>query len=311
MILVTGATGFIGTEVVRRLSDEGIRYKCLVRTPGMENKIQSFNPQIHYGDLLNPNNLRFIFKDVDTIVNVAGTLPFGDTSEGYRRKNVGSAVNLVEAAEQSGVKKIVHVSAVGSSEDNTNPFLRSKYLSENVITRSAINTIVLRLPHVFGANDSFTNYCAALMKISPFRLLYGDPENILQPIHVSDVANCIVQSSVRDDKVGATFDLVGPESISYMDLFTAVKNRFPANKLPFNPVIEVPEIVSKIFSSLWSSYSPLSFSFGQYMSSNMTSTEMLIEDLFGFKPKFLFNNIQHVQRITYKRALMVLFGEKP
>ena len=310
MILVTGATGFIGSEVVKQLSDEGLEFKCLVRTPGTENRIKSSSAKIHYGDLLNPKSLPYVFSGVDTVINVAGTLPFGDNAEGYRRKNVGSVVNLVEAGEDAGVRKIVHISAVGGSQDHSNVFLKSKYLSENVVTRGTAESTVLRLPHVFGPRDSFTNYCASLMKIFPFKLMYGDPESILQPIHVSDVAQCIVRSAVNDDMSGKVVDLVGPESISYADLFTIIRNRFVGTVIPYSPVIEIPDWVSKIFSSLWSDISPLSFSFGQYLRSDMTSSDDAVEKLFGFEPRLLFNNIQHVQSIKYSLAFKVLFGDK-
>jgi len=310
LILVTGATGFIGSAVVKQLSDQGVEFKCLVRTPGNENRIQTFSPEIHYGDLLNRRSLNHVLAGTDTVINVAGTLPFGDNSEGYRRKNVGSAVNLVEAGEDAGVKKIIHVSAVGSTENNSNPFLRSKYLSENVIIRSTINHTILRLPHVFGPRDSFTNHCASLMRVLPCKLIYGDPRCVLQPMHVSDVAYCIVRSATGDDMSGKIIDLVGAESISYSDLFTTIRNRFSSNLIPYCPTLEVPDFAAKIFASLWSDFSPLSFSFGQYLRSNMISSDSSVADLFDFEPRLLFNNIQHVQRIKYKTALRVLFGDK-
>ena len=80
--------------------------------------------------------------------------------------------------------------------------------------------------------------------------------------------------------------------------------------IPYSPVIEIPDWVSKIFSSLWSDISPLSFSFGQYLRSDMTSSDDAVEKLFGFEPRLLFNNIQHVQRIKYSLAFKVLFGDK-
>lgn len=310
MILVTGAAGFLGSEIVKQLSDEGMDFKCLVRTPGSESRIQPFSQEVHYGDLLNPKSLPYVLDGVDTVINTAGTLPFGDNSEGYRKKNVGSAVNLVEAGEHAGIKKLVHISAVGATENNSNAFLRSKYLSENVVTRSSNSFTILRIPHVFGPRDTFTNYCAALLKIFPFKLIYGDPESMLQPIHVSDAANCIIKSAINEEMSGKTLDLVGPESISHVDLFTTIRNRFSRNRLPYSPVMEVPDWAAKIFASLWSDYSPLSFSFGEYLTSNMTSKNGVVENLFGFQPRLLFNNIQYVQRIKYKLAWNVLFGDR-
>ena len=81
MILVTGAAGFLGSEIVKQLSDEGMDFKCLVRTPGSESRIQPFSQEVHYGDLLNPKSLPYVLDGVDTVINTAGTLPFGDNSE--------------------------------------------------------------------------------------------------------------------------------------------------------------------------------------------------------------------------------------
>ena len=98
--------------------------------------------------------------------------------------------------------------------------------------------------------------------------------------------------------------------ISYSDLFTTIRNRFSSNLIPYCPTLEVPDFAAKIFASLWSDFSPLSFSFGQYLRSNMISSDSSVADLFDFEPRLLFNNIQHVQRIKYKTALRVLFGDK-
>jgi nucleoside-diphosphate-sugar epimerase len=308
LILVTGATGFLGREVVRQLQNTEYAFKCLIHTPGKERVLKISDSQIVYGDLLNRNSLDAMLMGIDIIINIAGTSPFGEHSNVYRRVNVGSTLNLIERSESANVKRFIHISAVSSSNDSSSPFLRSKFLSEKVVTKSSLEFTILRFAHVYGPEDRFLNYSAALLKLLPIKILYGDSEALLQPIHIQDVGKLILQSMYDNSFTGKEIDLVGPESISYMELYKLINDKLSSGVVKYAPYLQIPEWFARLISNFWGLSSPLNISFSNYMTDGLISKQNVGNIAIDVPLKKLSQNLDYVKDINLLDSLKILFG---
>ena len=143
MILVTGATGFIGKRIVTRLVERGEEVRRLVRP--VPNPRASGLPAVHFvtGDVSDPDSLRAACDGVDMVVHTVAIIrEKGRTT--FDAINVQGTRNVVEAAVQAGVRKIVHLSAIGAGPDLLYPYLRSKWEGEEAVVNSKLRHVVLR-----------------------------------------------------------------------------------------------------------------------------------------------------------------------
>ena len=172
MILVTGATGFIGRRIVTRLVERGEEVRRLVRP--VPNPRASGLPAVHFvtGDVTDRDSLRAACEGVDMVVHTVAVIrEKGRTT--FEAVNVQGTRNVVEAAEQAGVRKIVHLSAIGAAPDPQYPYLRSKWEGEEAVVNSKLRHVVMRPSLVFGPGDEFINALAATIRVGPVVRLSG------------------------------------------------------------------------------------------------------------------------------------------
>ena len=217
MILVTGATGFIGRRIVTRLVERGEEVRRLVRP--VPNPRASGLPAVHFvtGDVTDPDSLRAACDGVDMVVHTVAVIrEKGRTT--FEAVNVQGTRNVVEAAEQAGVSKIVHLSAIGAGPDPQYPYLRSKWEGEEAVVNSKLRHVVLRPSLVFGPGDEFINALAATIRVGPVVPFIGSGNAKFQPIHVEDVARCVDRVLIDSTYTGETIEIGGPDILSYRQI---------------------------------------------------------------------------------------------
>ena len=245
MLLMTGATGLIGSTLLRRLLAEGTQVRCLVRDPRRLGT-QRVRVQIALGDLTDPPSFRNALRGVDTVVHLAAAIR--DQPRGSIEELDGIATwRMVEAAERQGVERFLFFSALGASTHNRTRTLRAKALAEQAVVEADLHSVVFAPSIVYAPGDPWLTLLERLALL-PVMPVSGRGEARFQPIWAEDVADCVV-ASLRDGGAGATnghrhrrYELAGPETLSHSDIVRTVLRSLRRNR----PLVHVPTpIVSR------------------------------------------------------------------
>jgi NADH dehydrogenase len=212
VILLTGATGTVGTALLPRLTADGQPVRALVRDQRRLGD-QRVRVQIALGDLADPASFRNALRGVDTVVHLAASIrdqPRGSIEE----LNAVATLRLVRAAERAGVSRFVFFSALGAQHHSRTRFFRAKALAEEAVEESPLETTVFRPSIVYTPGDPWLTLLDRLSRL-PAMPVSGSGRALYQPIWAEDVAEAVMNAL---DKPGSTHELAGPEVLSYDDI---------------------------------------------------------------------------------------------
>ena len=219
MILITGATGFIGRQLVARLVSQGERPRCLVRDIQRATSILPATAiELVQGATTQPATLIDAVRGIDTIVHTALMTADRKQSEGnhYEETNVGGTSNLILAAKAAGVTRIIEVSGLGTKPDKPGSYMQGRYLSEKMVIDSGLAWTIIRPSVLFGQGSAFVKGLADLIKVSPVLPLLGGGKIRFQPIFVEDVVTVIIKVLADPThKDGKIFTIGGPDYYSF------------------------------------------------------------------------------------------------
>jgi NADH dehydrogenase len=244
MLLLTGATGTVGSALLRRLVAEGQQVRCLVRDPRRLGPLR-VRVQIALGDLADPPSFRNAMRGVDTVVHLATSTR--DQPRGSIEELAAIATwRMVEAAQRAGVERFVFFSALGASEHHRCRLFRAKALAEQAVRESDMRSTVLAPSLVYAPGDRWLTLLdrLALLPIVP---VSGRGKAVCQPIWAEDVADCTIAvlreaGPSHNGASSARYELAGPETLSYDEVIRAV---LAANERP-RPLLHFPTpIVSR------------------------------------------------------------------
>ncbi len=234
MLLLTGATGLVGSTLLRRLLAEGRQVRCLVRDPRRLGT-QRVRVQIALGDLADPRSFRNALRGVREVVHLAAAIR--DQPRGSIEELDGIATwRMVEAAQRQGVERFVFFSALGASTHHRTRCLRAKALAEQAVGEADLQTIVFAPSIVYAPGDHWLTLLER-MALLPVMPVSGRGRAQFQPIWAEDVADCVL-ASLRDadGERHRRYELAGPETISHTDIVRTVLRALGRNR----PVLHVP-----------------------------------------------------------------------
>jgi uncharacterized protein YbjT (DUF2867 family) len=254
MLLLTGATGLVGSNLLRRLLAEGRQVRCLVRDPRRLGT-QRVRVQIALGDLTDPPSFRNALRGVDTVVHLAASIR--DQPEGSIEELDGIATwRMVEAAERQGVERFLFFSALGASTHHRTRCLRAKALAEQAVTEADLDSVVFAPSIVYAPGDPWLRLLER-MALLPVMPVSGRGAARFQPIWAEDVADCIV-AALRDSGAKRTrrLELAGPETLSHTEIVRTVLRAMQRSR----PLLHVPTpIVSRALRALEAASGPRAF----------------------------------------------------
>lgn len=221
MILITGCTGFVGSSLVRQLFKEGKEVRGVARHPHCRKDPNLPSIEVIAGDIRSIASLRPAMKDVDTVIHLVGILVESGDSTFDRVHDEGTR-NLVDVAKDAGVKRFLHMSALGTRPHAASRYHRSKWRAEEYVRQSGLDYTIFRPSVIFGPYDNFTNLFARIIKLSPVMPLLGDGRHQMQPIWVEDVARCFAKALEDPATIGQSYSLGGPEAISFKDMMDEI-----------------------------------------------------------------------------------------
>ncbi len=217
MILLTGATGVIGGELLPVLLSAGHDVRALVRDPRRLGA-ERVNVQIALGDLSDPFSMRHAMRGVDTVIHLAAAIR--DQRKGsIEELNGMGTMRLLRSAERAGVERFVFFSAMGASTFQRTRFFRTKALAERAVLESPLETTVFAPSIVYRPGDPWITLLERLSML-PAVPVSGSGRARYQPIWARDVANCVASS--LNGAEGSRYELAGPETLSYDEIVEEV-----------------------------------------------------------------------------------------
>jgi uncharacterized protein YbjT (DUF2867 family) len=237
-ILVLGGTGFVGRHLCKELAR--LQYRVTVPTRSKVQTVQSLpSLDLVQADVHDPAALARLVRGHDAVVNLVAILH--GTSFEFQRTHVDLVKKIVQACLDSGVTRLVHVSALGAASDAPSMYQRTKAAGEAVLEASTLHWTVLRPSVMFGEGDRFLNLFARVQELAPIMPLAG-ADTLFQPVWVGDVVNAIVQCLQRDESARRIYEACGPERFTLRQL---VKLAGSMSGHP-RPVVGLPPVLARL-----------------------------------------------------------------
>ena len=222
MILLTGATGTIGSALLRRLTGTGEPVRCLVRDPRRlgDHRVRV---QIALGDLADPPSFRHALRGVKTVVHLAAAIR-DEPHASIEELNAVATLRLVRAAERAGARRFVFFSAMGAAHHSRTRFFRAKALAREAVEASSLETTVFSPSIVYTPGDPWLTLLERFSYL-PAIPVSGSGRACYQPIWAEDVADCVVAALMASGPRRRVFELAGPETLSYDEIVRAAVPR--------------------------------------------------------------------------------------
>lgn len=225
-VFLTGATGFVGRGILERLMAEGHETVCLTRAASRDRLPNSKDTHAKItqatGDLFDKQSLIDAMQGCDAVIHLVGIIrEQPGKGVNFSRIHVEGTKNVLEAAKQAGIKRFVHMSALGARHNATSAYHRTKYEAEQLVIASGIPYVIFRPSVIFGPGDEFVNMLADLVRL-PVTPVIGDGSYPLQPVARKTVADVFVQALNLPEATGQIYETGGPTPLSYGEILDKI-----------------------------------------------------------------------------------------
>jgi len=284
MILVTGATGFIGRALVRQLFESGQELRVLIRPSRRSPKLpKGLSLEVAVVSLSDERAIRAALKDVDVIFHLAGAESQGRDAN-LIAVDMHGTENLARVAADTGVKRFVYLSHIGANRSSAYPVFKAKGIAEEHIRRSGVPYTIFQSSLIFGPEDHFTTSLARLLQTSPFIFpLPGSMRTVIQPLWVEDLVTVLLWSLDNEATINHTFEVGGSE---YFTVRQTVEIVMQATQRP-HWLFEVPLVILRamiVFFESFIPFYPASSFWLDYISINRTCPVDNLPRTFGLMP---------------------------
>lgn len=220
-IFITGATGFIGGEIVLNLLGKGYQVRALARMPDKAKDLLPSGVELVKGDITRPEGLYDAVSGCDVIIHLVGII-FEKGKNRFEDVHYKGPVNIVTAAKQAKVKRFLHMSALGARPDAQSNYHKTKYKGEQCVIKSGLDYTVFRPSLVFGPKDKSINLFIRMARLMSIFPVIGSGKGRTQPVSVSDVARAFVSSIENRNTFGKVYELGGPDAMTYEEMFDLI-----------------------------------------------------------------------------------------
>ena len=238
MILVTGATGFIGRVLVRQLTETGQQVRVLLRPSPRSPRLPKGVPvEVAVVALNDERGLRAALRGVDQIYHLASAAAQGRDGNLFTTDIEGTRT-LAQVAASSEIDRFVFLSHLGADRASAFPIHKSKGIAEEHIRKSGVRHTIIRTSIVFGPEDGFTTALADILRVAPGILpIPGDGRTLLQPLWVEDLVTCLIWALQNPDTVNQTYEIGGGEYFTLRQIMETIMSVTHTRRLllPFPP----------------------------------------------------------------------------
>lgn len=241
LVTIFGGSGFVGRHATRTLAERGWRIRAACRRPDLAGHLQPMGVvgQIHavQANLRYPDSIERAVAGAEAVVISVGVLD-SSGKQTFQALHVDGPRAVAKAAREAGVKRLVHISAIGADPKSPAEYAKSKAAGEAAVLAEFPDAIILRPSIVYGPEDHFFNRFAAMANVSLMLPLVGGGKTRFQPIYVADLAEAIANVVEGSGVPGTVYELGGPEVLSFRQILDHTRDwsgRHPAYMpLPFS-----------------------------------------------------------------------------
>jgi NADH dehydrogenase len=291
-IFIFGGTGFVGQHVVAALRNHGHELRLLVhsRSPHILDGIDQVE-----GDITRLESFERAAEGCDAVINLVGIIrEFPLRGVTFNKLHVQATAHAVAAAQKAGIRRYLHMSALGTRADAVSQYHVTKFQAEQLVRSSGLDATIFRPSLIYGPQDDFINMLAGQLRLAPIVPVIGSGSYRLQPIHVDDVARCFALALELPETVGECYELCGNDRLPFVTLLDEVASamgRWKPIKVHF-PLLLIKSII------------PLMQRLPQFPIT-MDQLQMLLEEsicggmwkkVFGFEPRSFADGIREYLR---------------
>jgi uncharacterized protein YbjT (DUF2867 family) len=291
-VVVTGGSGFVGREVVRQLRLAGHSVRVLGRNASPEPGVEWVR-----GSILDFPNLPTVLVGFDVVIHLVGIISeVGDQT--FERVHTSGTANVVQAARTAGVRRMIHMSALGTRPNAVARYHRSKWEAEEAVRRSGLAWTIFRPSLIYGPGDGFVTFFARLARWLPALPIMGPGTHRTQPVAVEDVARCFAAAPASSTTVGQTYDLCGPEAFTFtevMRMILAAAHR-PRGlvHLPLPLARAQAAFLEVVYPTVFGSAPPLNRDQIQMLQEDNVGDPRPAAQVFGFEPRPFAEGLQRL-----------------
>jgi len=302
-LLLTGANGFVGSHVLPALLAAGHDIVALVRSDAaaatiVERTATSDQARVSFrrGDITDPATLPAALAEVDAVVHLVAIPRDFSSGRGLRRVNTDGTRNLVRAAEMVGVRRFVHLGAMGITDDPALHYASSKAHAEALVRASNLDWTILKPSLMWGEGDGFFSLVASLARFSPGVMpVPGNGRSRFQPLWVDDLARTIVLSLERPDTIGHAYELGGPAYWTYTEITREVLAALGKQRMVVPMPVTMISLVARASELVHLPFPVASDQLRQLKLDNIGPLDG-VERAFGFAPRPMNGHLGYLRR---------------
>jgi NADH dehydrogenase len=217
-VFVTGSTGFVGNHVLNTLLDRGHQVRALVR-PGSEYKLKEPDKvEVITGDVTESADLIQGMKGCDAAIHLVGIIrAFPNQDITFERLHTEATANVIEAAKETEVPRLLHMSALGAREDGPTAYLRTKFAAEELVRQSGLNYAIFRPSLIFGRGGEAIKMFGDMVKKYVVPII-GDGQYRFQPVSVTTVVQGFEKGLDPETAKDQTLDVGGPDNVTFDEI---------------------------------------------------------------------------------------------
>ena len=250
-VVIFGASGFVGRYIVAILAKEYWTIKVFVRKPDHAKHLTLIGKlgqvTTYQGNISNKNSVDKIIYGANKVINLVGILE-ENNKQNFSSVHIGGSTNIAESCLKHKINSLIHISALGLYDGMHSKYAKSKLEAEQNIKKIFQKTIILRPSVIFGPEDNFTNKFARMASISPFIPLINNGLTKFQPVYVKDVAKAVSAVINNNFHLGKTYNLGGPEIISFKEIIDFVLLKIRKKRIYFSLSFPMAKLIGIIFS---------------------------------------------------------------
>ena len=234
-IFLTGGTGFVGSEVLRQLVASGHSVRALVREGSADKLAVTTGVEIHLGDITDAISLVGGLEGCEAVIHLVGIIrEFPGRGVTFKKMHVKGTENVLEAAQEQGVSRYLHMSSNGTRERSNTDYHRTKWQAEKMVRDTGLEWTIFRPSLIFAPGSEFVHMLSELIRRLPIVPVIGDGQYRMQPVALEEVAASFVKALSMPETINKTYHLGGGESYSYdeiLDLTSQAMGKGKATKI--------------------------------------------------------------------------------
>ncbi|MBU4339216.1 NAD(P)H-binding protein [Patescibacteria group bacterium] len=311
MILIAGATGYIGRRVLKVLSEKDFSVRCLVRKPTIQKLdvlgiAKDANKNISYvtGDALNYNSLLAATDGIDVVYYFIHHMDSGKPEEGDKFDKLDrlAAENMARACRENKVRRIIYLGRICDPKEKLSLHLRSRKEVEDIIRASGIDYTIFRSSFIIGRGAAAFEILDSMVKKIPIIPIIDSDAAKVQPIFYKDAVKYLVDCLDKKETINKSFDIGGKDTLSYEKIIKRYAKELKIKRHYFR-ISTIPHwILAKVLSAISPVNANMVYWLTESLSNNMAAKLGDGEELkkiFGFEP------------LGFRESIVKILNENP